>query len=437
MLRSHGGTWSVSRSPATALTLLLAALLMLSVGCAGDQGSSDTGPVVLRVAVWKANNPAAWDQALQRFHALHPRIRVELDIGPNSSTQLHDLITQKLRNHDPSLDAFLMDVIWPPEFAAAGWALELDAWLTPEQREEFFPGTIEAVTYGGRIYGLPFNTDSGLLYYRRDLLAKYGLAPPETWPELVAQARRILRDEGDARLQGYSGQMRQYEGLVCNLLEFVAANGGDLLEPAAPPAVEAVAFVRDSIVHGIAPLGVLTYEEQESLDLFRDGGAIFLRNWPYAWAILQDSTQSRVAGRVGIARLPAFPGGRPAAALGGWSFGIHRESRHAAEAAAFIAFMTGPEMQAHFAVEAGKAPARRALYRDPGVLAANPHFADLLPVFETATPRPRTPIYPRISHILQRYLHQAIADPRSPLERLAQDAQAQIERELATLREVG
>jgi len=411
-------------------------LALLTAGCVGDQRDAGA-PIVLRVAVWKANNPEAWNEALARFHAAHPGIRVQLDIGPNSSTQLHDLITQKLRNRDASLDAFLMDVVWPAEFAAAGWALALDEWFAPEQRAAFFPGTIEAVSYQGHVYGIPFNTDSGLLYYRSDLLADHGLSPPATWPELTSQARRILAQQGDPRLTGYSGQLRKYEGLVCNLLEFVAANGGDLLEPAAPPAIAAVAFARDSIVHAIAPRGILTYDEQESLDLFRSGGAIFLRSWPYAWTILQDPAQSQVAGRVGIAALPAFPGGRPAAALGGWSFGVHSASRHVREAVAFITFMTGPEMQTHFAIQAGKAPARRGIFRDPGVLAANPHFADLLAVFETARPRPRTPIYPRISHILQRYLHEALSDPDSPLERLARDTQAEIERELATLRSAG
>jgi multiple sugar transport system substrate-binding protein len=403
-------------------------LLALSPGCGGEGTSA--GPVTIHVAVWKANNPQAWEEALGRFHAAHPGIRAQLDIGPNSSNQLHDLITQKLRTRDASLDAFLMDVVWPPEFAAAGWALPLDEDFPPAERAAFFPGCIQAVTYDGHVYGIPFNTDGGLLYYRSDLLAAYDLAPPRTWPEMVAQIDRIQAGEDDPRLNGYSGQFKQYEGLVCNMLEFVRSGGGELLRPAQPPALAAVRFVRDRIIGRVAPRGVLTYEEQESLDLFRSGGAIFLRTWPYAWPILQDSLQSDVAGRVGIAPLPAFPGGQSVAALGGWSFGIHRASRHPREALAFVRFMTGPEIQQLFAVQAGKAPARRALYQDRAVLDANPHFADLVPVFEAAVPRPQTPIYPRISHMLQRYLHDAISRPDSPIESLAAQAESEMSREL-------
>ncbi len=413
--------------------LLPAALLCLTMGC-GDR-SEDPNTVTLRVAVWKANNPRAWSQALDRFHQTHPNIRVVLEVGPNSSTQLHDLITQKLRNRDSSLDAFLMDVVWPAEFAAAGWTLPLDDRFARAERTHFFPGCVAAVTCDGQIHGVPFNTDGGLLFCRSDLLTKHGLEPPKTWPELVEQATLIRAREGNSHLHGYSGQFRQYEGLVCNMLEFVHSHGGNLSRCASPEATDAVRFVRESVIGGIAPRGVLTYGEQESLDLFKSGGAVFHRNWPYAWTLLNDGAQSRVAGRVVIAVLPAFPGFSPAAALGGWSFGIHTQSRHPDEAWAFIRFMTGLEMQRHFAVAAGKAPARRALYGDDEVLEANPHFADLAAVFETATPRPRSPIYPRISHILQRYFHEALASPDANIVQLARGAERRIRDEQSSIAE--
>ncbi len=407
----------------------LAATLSLLQGC-GDSAER-TGAVTLRVAVWKANNPEAWDEALRLFHEAHPGIRVELETGPNSSTQLHDLITQKLRNRDSSLDAFLMDVIWPPEFAAASWALPLDDRFPPDQRARFFPGCIEAVTFEGKIHGIPFNTDAGLLYYREDLLDKYGLRPPESWPEMALQIEAIRRGEGNSRLlHGFSGQFKQYEGLVCNMLEYIHSNGGRMIAPASPEAVEAITFVRDRIIGGLAPRGVLTYEEQESLDLFKSGGAIFLRSWPYAWKIVNDPRHSEITGKVGIACLPAFKEGLSSAALGGWSFGIHSRSHRPQEAWDFVNFMTGPQMQRHFAIKAGKAPARRALYSDPGVLEANPHFANMLPVFETATPRPRSPIYPRISHILQRCLHKTISNPDSDARALAEKAERRIRDEV-------
>ncbi|HUU46995.1 MAG TPA: ABC transporter substrate-binding protein [Acidobacteriota bacterium] len=398
-------------------------LLAASVSSCGG-GSTDDGRTVVRVVTWKPDYPHLWDTALARFHRANPDIRIAREIGPQNSTQLHDLLTQKLRNRDVSVDAFLMDVIWTAEFARAGWAAPLDDRFPPEERAQFFAGCIAADVVGDGIYGVPFNTDSGVLYYRTDLLDKYGFAPPRTWPELVDQVDSILAGEDDPRLSGYSGQFRQYEGLVCNMLEFVGANGGDLLAPSTPEVIAAVEFVRDRIIAGVAPRGVLTYQEQESLDLFASGGAIFHRNWPYAWAVCRETA---MAGKVGIARLPTFKPGMSTAALGGWRFGVSAFSQHPDEAWRVVAFLTSPEMQELFAVEGGKAPARRALYQDADVLGANPHFAALYDVFETATPRPRSPIYPELSHILQRFLHAAIADTLSEIPALAHQAAVAIQ----------
>ncbi|MEW5875685.1 MAG: ABC transporter substrate-binding protein, partial [Candidatus Zixiibacteriota bacterium] len=329
-------------------------LFIFLVSC-GGAGNGD-GVTTVRMVVWKPNVPAAWDSALAAFHSAHPDIKIEREIGPHSSTQFHDLLTQKLRNHDPSVDVFLMDVIWTPEFAQAGWARPLGDRFPPAEQSEFFPGCIAADRWRGDIYGVPLNIDAGVLYYRRDLLDKYGFAPPATWGEMVAQCDSIRRGEADSSLVGYSAQFRQYEGLICDMLEFVQSNGASLTDPASPAAVRAVRFVRDSIIGHAGTRGLLTYSEQESLDLFMSGGAVFHRNWPYAWAVCKGSA---VAGQVGIARLPSFEGGASASALGGWRFGISPFSKNADAAWAVVSFFTSPGMQRHFAVSAGRAPARR------------------------------------------------------------------------------
>jgi multiple sugar transport system substrate-binding protein len=401
-----------------AFVLLIGMLVFGSGGCGGP-----SGPTEIKLVVWKPNIPEAWDSALVMFHREHPDIRIVREVGPHSSTQFHDLLTQKLRNRDPSVDAFLMDVIWTPEFAAAGWAAPLDQQFPPAEQQKFFEGCTAADRWGGHIYGVPLNIDAGILYYRRDLLDKYGFSPPATWGEMLTQIDTILAGENDPNLYGFSGQFKQYEGLVCDMLEFVHSNGADLIPPNSPEAMEAIAFVRDHIIDAAGPKGLLTYSEQESLDLFTSGGAIFHRNWPYAWSVSKKST---VAGQVGIAPLPTFKEGQSTSTLGGWRFGISAFSRHPEEARTVVSFFTSPEMQEHFAVAAGRAPARKALYKDPQVLAANPHFAEFYPVFETATPRPRTPIYPEISHILQRFLHAAIDQKYSDIPALASKAAEEI-----------
>ena len=115
-----------------------------------------------------------------------------------------------------------------PEFAAAGWALSLDTHFPPAEQEKFLPATITAGTYRGEMYGIPSRIDGGMLYYRKDLLAAYDLPPPQTWDELARQASTIVAGEStrNPALRGYSAQFKQYEGLVCNMLEFIESNGG-------------------------------------------------------------------------------------------------------------------------------------------------------------------------------------------------------------------
>ena len=390
---------------------------------------------------WRPDPPWIWDRAIADFEARNPGVKIVREVGPHSSSAFHDLVSQKLKNRDPRMDVFFMDVIWPAEFASAGWALPLDRFFPAAEREQFLIAPISANTYEKEIYGVPVFVDAGMLYYRKDLLLKYGFAPPGTWPELVRQAKIILAKENDPHLVGYSGQFKQYEGLVCNMMEFVLSNGGSLWNEQelkaslhSPKAKDAVRFVRDHIIGEISQRGVLAYQEPDSLALFTQGRALFHRNWPYAWEAASDARSSKVAGRVGIAALPVFPGGSKVATLGGWQLGISRFSRKPELAWKFISFMTNAEMQKRIALATGRAPARKALYQDAEILKKNPQFKSQFDTFIQAVPRPRTPVYVPLSNIMQRYFSSAIAIPDSNIDQLARRAARDMDRVLDLLR---
>ena len=396
----------------------------------------------LRLVGWKSEAPQVWDQAVVDFERQNPGVKIIREIGPNSSTQFHDLLTQKLKNRDTKLDVFFMDVIWPGEFASAGWALPLDRYFTATEQNKFLKAPILANHYQRQIFGVPLFIDAGLLYYRKDLLTKYALSAPRTWPELVEKAKTILARERDPDLAGFSGQFKQYEGLVCNMMEYILGNGGALWDETRrvsaldqPRALEAVRFVRDRIIGEIAHRGVLTYEEPESLALFTQGRAIFHRNWPYAWKIANDPETSRIAGKVGMMPLPAFPGGKGVATLGGWQLGISRFSRKPDLAWRFVAFMTSAEVQKRIALATGRAPTRRALYDDHALLGAIPQLKSLLQIFERAVPRPTTPVYIPLSNIMQRYFSSVLALPDTDLFTRAGLATRDMNRVLDLLRE--
>lgn len=396
----------------------------------------------IRFVTWRPDTPRVWDQAMADFEAQNPGVKIIREVGPHSSTEFHDLVTQKLKNRDPETDVFFMDVIWPAEFAAAGWALPLDGFFPPEKQKEFLEATIQANSYQGHIYGVPVFIDAGILYYRKDLLEKYGLAPPRTWPDLVNQAKIIVKKEGDPYLIGFSGQFKEYEGLVCDMMEYILSNGGSLLDERRlkstldlPKAKEAVKFVRDRIIGEISNRGVLAYQEPESLALFTQGKALFHRNWPYAWESANDPKRSKIAGKVGMQPLPAFPGGKSVAALGGWQLGISRFSRQQEWAWKFIAFMTSREVQKRLALLESRAPSRKELYRDPEILKKYPQFRSQFEIFLHAVPRPRTPVYIPLSNVMQRYFSSAIAIPDSNIDQLAFFASRDMDRVLDLLKE--
>lgn len=397
----------------------------------------------LRFVTWKPNQPAVWDEAIKLFEKENPDIEVVREVGPHSSTEYHALLTQKLKNKDTSVDIFFMDVVWPPEFASAGWALPLDRFFPKSEQEKFLNGPILADTFEGNIYGVPVWIASGLFYYRKDLLKKYDLKPPKTWGEMIDQAEKIINREKvyNPGLIGLSGQFKQYEGLITNIQEYILSNNAKLIDDVNNTsqlndlnAINAVRFVRDKIIFGVASRGLLTYEEPESLDLFIQGKTIFHRNWPYAWEVANNPSRSTIAGKVGIVRLPHFKGGKSFSTLGGWQFGISRFSKQPEAAWKFIAFMTSEKMQKFFTLKAAQAPTRKALYKDKEILQAQPQFESMFDVFITAYPRPRTPIYPMVSNILQRYFHKAISNPDSDIESLANKAAKDLNRVLKLVR---
>ncbi len=418
-------------------TVCLSIFLLLA-GCAEKDENDITS---LRFVTWKPNQPKVWDEIIRIFEKENPMIKIVRETGPHSSTAFHDLLTQKLKNRSKDVDIFFMDVIWPPEFAAAGWAMPLDGLFPPSEQEKFLDGTILANTYRGNIYGVPLFIDSGMFFYRKDLLDKYGLRPPKTWREMVDQAKKIVSEEKkrDIEIYGFSGQFKQYEGLVCDMMEFILSNNGSIISEGksaleTKEAIDAVKFVRDNLIGKISPVGVLMYQEPESLDLFIQGKAVFLRSWPYAWSVSNDPERSRISGKVGIAKLPHFDEGKSYSTLGGWQLGVSSYSENKEAAWQFARFLTSDRIQKLYAIKAGKAPTRKGLYNDPDILKANPHYAEMKDVFISAYPRPRSPLYPAISHVLQRYFSKALSDPGSDIRKEAETASKEIDRIISLTR---
>ncbi|RPI48368.1 MAG: extracellular solute-binding protein [Chloroflexi bacterium] len=243
---------------------------------------------------------------------------------------------------------------------------------------------------------------------------------------MEAMALELRGDGGPPH--GFVWQGDEYDGLTCSTLEQVWAAGGDVLDadgradfdnPAARAALEQMARY---VTGGVSPAEVVSYQEGAALADFRSGDAVFMRNWFYAWARLQEPG-SPVMGQVGIAPLPA-------SCLAGQSLVLSTGSLFPEQAFRFMAFLAAPEQQAQLALSGLQAPALAETYQDPGLLARNPLLAELYPALLAARPRPQVPDYARFSEAIYGEVHRLLQGSQDPAA-TARNVQARLEELLA------
>lgn len=414
--------------PAARRARIRGVVLVLLASAACSAGPEDPGVLTFSGSVLGAEGDIVRAQ-LARFERENPGLRVDLRVTPDAADHRHQLYVQWLNARADEPDVLQLDVIWTAEFAAAGWILPLDRFGV--RADSFFPATIAANRWRGRLYAVPWIVDVGMLYRRTDLAP----AAPRTFVALT-RAAEYARDEGVR--YGFVWQGARYEGLVTVFVEYLGGFGGSILDERGrvsvdePAAVRALAAMRDAIHETrIVPRTVLSWQEEQTRFAFQNGDAAFMRNWPYAYALLGDSAASRVTGRFAVSPMPATAEGTPTAALGGAQLAINAHSREAAQAYALIEFLTSPEQMIERARVAGQFPTRPALYEGGDLaeaLAISP--AGAARVIEQATPRPVTPVYTELSQILQIHLHRALAGQATPAAAL-QAAARQIRELLA------
>ncbi|MGH7334584.1 MAG: extracellular solute-binding protein, partial [Candidatus Rokuibacteriota bacterium] len=283
-------------------------------------------------------------------------------------------------------------------------------------------------TQGGRFWGLPWNMNVGLLYYRRDLLVRHGFAPPRTWDEMTTQIRQIRAAE-PAPLDGFLWQGKQYEGLVVNVLEHLWANGsdllgpGDLVFPEPSRAEEVLAFMRALIRTGLSPPWVTAADEELGRRVFGDGQAIFYRGWPYALDLFE-LPDSLVRGKVGIAPLPRHAHGTLSpGSTGGSHLGVYRHTPHPDAAVSLARFLTSEAAQRKIAASAALWPSRMRLYDEADLVARQPAMPAMLALAQAARPRPVTPFYLILSTSLQPELSAALVGVKTPAQSVSDTRQ--------------
>ncbi len=355
----------------------------------------------------------------------------EVDIvsTPNSSTERLSLYQQILSANSSDIDVMQIDVVWPG--LLANHLLDLNEALGEDASEGHFEAIVENNTVDDKLVAMPWFTDAGVLYYRKDLLEEHGHAPPETWEALTEIATEIQaaeRKAGNDRMWGFVFQGRAYEGLTTNALEWVASyDGGTIVDDDGKVTINneravAALDLAATWIGEISPEGVLNYTEEEARGIFQSGNAVFMRNWPYAWSLAQ-SEESDVRDRVGVVKLPHGPEGESAATLGGWNLAVSRYSEEPELAAELVAFLTSEAEQKRRAIEGSYNPTLEALYEDEEVLEAVPFFGELYDTFTNAVARPSAVTgesYGRVSNAFFDTTHSVLSGDMSAADALTQ-----------------
>lgn len=371
----------------------------------------------------------ATEKLVEAFEEKHPHIKVEFREMPADTGESHDQYVTLLSSQSSEIDVFDVDVIWPAEFAQANYVLELDRFIDRDgiDMDAYFPGTVAAGNFNGKQWAMPKFTDAGVFYYRTDIVD----TPPATWDELIEMASELQGQEGTEF--GYIMQAAQYEGLITNAIEYIASYGGQIIDENnnvvvnSPETIKAIEKMQEIVNSDFVPDNILNFQEVETENAFIEGKSVFARNWPYMQASSANEEKSKVVGNVAVTTLPAGDAG-VASALGGWMGAINRYTEHPEEAWEFLKFMTGPEGQKITAIYGGSAPTLKDLYDDEevknsGPLFSNPAFVDTL---ESAVPRPVSPIYPKVSDIMQIEISKALTGDQTA-EEAAKNMQEKIE----------
>lgn len=318
------------------------------------------------------------DLALAKRFSRDTGIKVSVVPHPAASDQSYSQLVRAFSQKSSSIDVAMIDVVWPGAFAP--YLVDLKPKLG-KQAKLHVQGIIQNNTIGGRLVAMPWFGDYGILYYRTDLLKKYGYSgPPKTWADLFKMAKKIQDGEQktNSNFTGFVFQGNSYEGLTCNALEWVASAGGGHFIDNGKATINnsKAATILDAMRNQVGkttPRGVTSYQEDQTEHTFDSGDAAFARNWPYQYGIGAGAT-SKVKGKFSVAVLPHGAKGDSVGTVGGWQLAVSKFSKRKAAAIEFVRYMTSPAVEKFDALTNSNVPTIVSVAKDKAVRAKNPYL---------------------------------------------------------------
>jgi trehalose/maltose transport system substrate-binding protein len=318
------------------------------------------------------------DLALASRFSKDTGIKVNVVPHPAASDASYSQLARAFSSKSSAYDVMMIDVVWPGAFAP--YLENLKPKLGKESKAHV-AGIIQNDTIGGKLVAMPWFGDYGILYYRTDLLKKYGYsAPPKTWSQLFAMAAKIQAGEKKTNdnFSGFVFQGNSYEGLTCDSLEWLASSGGGHFIDNGKVTIDNknARTILDAFrtnLPKISPKNVTTFQEGESHTAFVNGDAAFMRNWPYAYSIAAGA-DSKVKGNFSVTVLPHGSNGQSVGTVGGWQLAVSKYSKHKGAAIEFLRYATSAGVEKYNAIAYSLVPTRTAVAKDKAVVKANPYL---------------------------------------------------------------
>jgi multiple sugar transport system substrate-binding protein len=353
---------------------------------------------------------------IAQWNKAHPGQKVTFKEQPASSDQQHDDLVQHFQSRSSDYDVVDVDDVWTAEFAAKGWLQPLKG-KAAFDTAGMLPATVKTARYKGTLYAAPQTTGAALLFYRKDLVPN----PPRTWDEMMADCKVAKAHH----IGCYAGQFAKYEGLTVNVSEAINSAGGAILGPDGRPTLDTpqakagLGNLAKAYADGNIPKPAITYQEEEGRQAFEAGKLLFLRNWPYVYALATTDGTSKVKNKMGMAPLPG-ESGPGASTLGGYNLGMSAYSKHKATALDFMRYMTSAKTERFYLSRGSLPPVLSSVYDDKSLVEKQPYLPVLKTSIEHAVPRPVTPYYPAVTKAIQDNGYAAIKGVK-PLDQALSD----------------
>ncbi|HRA63646.1 MAG TPA: extracellular solute-binding protein, partial [Burkholderiaceae bacterium] len=316
----------------------LFSLTSLALGLALCTGALAQTTTVRVFSGGQNQRPDLMRKLFDEYQKSHPNVKIDIETGGATSELQRQYLSTVLNAKDSAIDIYLIDIVNPAQYMGAGWLEPLDQYVGGAAvMKQYLPVYAQSNVVNGKVAAMPGFADAMFMYYRKDLLEKYGIKEPKTWDELAAASRKIQDGEKNPNLQGLSIQGAPIEGAVCTFLlpywsmgkNFNDATGKMTLDKDA--AAKGMDMWLRLVDQGVIKKNVAEVKTPDTVNEFKAGQVAFAINWGFAWDRFKDDTDSQVKGKVGVMPLPAMTGGKSATCVGGWQWAVSAFSKNKPE----------------------------------------------------------------------------------------------------------